>query len=394
MDRIRLLKQAEEHIFSTGLDDSAARLGLSNMKYGLAKIHWVQRELGLQADATFVAAPDLTVTRNVNRWKSGIGYGGKLVWGDGHQEFVVLDVKPNCCGMLVGGLDSLPAVDVLIDRIRALVREASSIEGVPIRWDLGISNHFVNLFQVQPLEDESLPPFAFILHASGSELRGSSPKGDGLYWDESEALSRRARVMETPFGALRILTGSEARAYYAFNCQVESFAAERRLLAAECLFGSYSLINNDAHQCLVSMNEMLLGSYSVREGTLFPLTLRADLPAYLLRGKPNATEEMIKQLGFGQRAIEWGVYERLTSANIVPHGGGYLFPHIKDVISVIEREGQRYFEIGLANGARQFITHPRNIPFTYRGQEVAERTVGLGMGELVARLDPVYGLKL
>ena len=84
MDRKRLLKQAEEHIFSTGLDDSAARLSLSNMKYGLAKIHWVQRELGLEPDATFVAAPDLTVTRNVNRWKSGIGYGGQTPGGE-HQ---------------------------------------------------------------------------------------------------------------------------------------------------------------------------------------------------------------------------------------------------------------------------------------------------------------------
>ncbi len=393
MDRQKLLQQAEEHIFSTGLDDSAARLGLINMQYGLAKIHWVQRVLGLEPKATFVASPDLTVTRNVNRWQSGLGYGGKLAWGDGHQELVVLDVKPNWCGMLVGGLDNLPPVDILIDRVRALENETISLDGVPIKWDLGISNHFINLFRVQSLGEEIFPPFAFILHSSGDELRGESSLGDGLYWDRSETLLRKAEVIETPVGPLRILTGSEARSYYAFCRQADVFTRKRRRLAAERLFGGYTLINNDAHQCLVSMNEMLLGSYPVRADTIFPLTLRADLPAYLVRGKPNLADEIIEKLGFGQRARQLGVYERLASTNLIPHGGGYLFPHIRDILSVVELGGERYFEVSLDNGIRQFITNTRTIPYTYRGQEVVERSVELDMGELVARLDPVYGLK-
>ena len=110
MDRQLLLRRAEEHIFSTGLDDSGARLGLANMKYGLAKVHLAQEALGLAPDATFITAPDLTVTRNHHRWRSGFGYGGRLTWGDGQQELIILDLKPNCCGMLVGGLDDLPAL--------------------------------------------------------------------------------------------------------------------------------------------------------------------------------------------------------------------------------------------------------------------------------------------
>ena len=42
---------------------------------------------------------------------------------------------------------------------------------------------------------------------------------------------------------------------------------------------------------------------------------------------------------------------------------------------------------------RVVFNYQQPEPFTYRGQEVAERIVELGMGELVARLDPVYGLK-
>lgn len=394
MDREELLQRAENHLFSTGLDDSAAWLGLINMKYGLAKIHWVQEMLGLEPDAVFIASPDLTVTRNVNRWKSGLGYGGKLVWGDGQQEFIVLDVKPNCCGMLVGGLESVPSIGSMIQRVGELENDAISVEGVPVKWDFGISNHFLSIFQVFPLIEEALPPYVFILHCSGSELRGESALGDGLYWDRSETLRRKATEIETPLGPLRILTGSEARSYYAFYCQVDAFVKKRRMLAAERLFERYTLINNDPHQGLLNMNEMLLGSYSVQGEAIYPLALRADLPAYLIRGKPNLGKQVIETLGYGRRARQLGVYERLTSANLVPHGGGYLFPHIRKVLSVSEFCGERYFEINLGNGARQFITHTRDIPFTYRGQEVLERTLELGMGEPVARLEPVYGLKL
>jgi hypothetical protein len=127
MDRQTLLQRATEHIFSTGLDDSGARLGLANMKYGLAKIHLAQEALGIAPDATFIAAPDLTVTRNLSRWRSGFGYGGRLTWGDGQQELIILDLKPNCCGMLVGGLEHPPARDTLLRRVRALQADASAL---------------------------------------------------------------------------------------------------------------------------------------------------------------------------------------------------------------------------------------------------------------------------
>ena len=70
-----LLAQAEEYIFSTGLLDGAVHLCKANMKYGLAKIHHVQKRLGLKPDATFISTPDMTISRNSARWKSGFGYG-------------------------------------------------------------------------------------------------------------------------------------------------------------------------------------------------------------------------------------------------------------------------------------------------------------------------------
>jgi hypothetical protein len=397
VDKETLLKRAEQHIFSTGLDDSGCRLGLANMKYGMAKIHWVQREMGLEPNATFVSAPDMTITRNRNRWRSGFGYGGKLRWGDGQLEVMILDLKPNACGMLFGGMESLPDSRDLIVRAHRLRQEVTHLDDVELEWDLGRSNHFIDLFRVEPLADRPCAPYAFILHFSGSEMRSDGPWGDGIYWDFSPSLGRKAQVFETPFGPLRVLTGPEAVAYYQSYRRVEAFTKRRRLLAADWLFGEYEVINNDCHQGLVGLNEIVLGSYIVEEGAenLFPMALRPDLPAYLVRGNPNLSPETIGNLGFEKRAMRLGVYDQLTTANIVPHGGGYVFPHILDVLAVHEIEGERYFEVDLrGGGAPEFIASIREIPYEYRGRQVVLRAVELGMAEPLARLTPAYVLKV
>jgi hypothetical protein len=397
MDRQALLQRAEEHIFSTGLDDSAARLGLTNMRYGLAKIHLTQEAFGLEPSATFIAAPDLSVTRNSSRWRSGYGYGGLITWGDGQQELVILDLKPNCCGMLAGGLSEPPTRDGLLQRALALQAEELYIDNVPIKWDFGESNHFISVYRVVPLDNRALSPYAFVIHGAGSELRGETKWGDGLYWNRSEALKRKAEVLETPFGPLRLLTGRAARDYYAFFRWVDAFSKKRRLLIANWLFGDIHVYNNQNHQGLVSMNEMVLGAYRMPDGDdgLLPLTLQAQLPAYLVRGLPNLSDDVIERLGMGHRARRLGLTDRLRSANVIPHGGGYTFPQIYDTISVIELEQKRCFELGLRNDdARQIIVDVRDLPYAYRGMEVVERVVELGMAETVARLDPIHVLKL
>jgi hypothetical protein len=100
-------------------------------------------------------------------------------------------------------------------------------------------------------------------------------------------------------------------------------------------------------------------------------------------------------MGWVERAKRLGLYDRLRAANLVPHGGGYTYPHIRDVVSVIEIGQERYFELSFVGAeARQIVNNVRDLPFTYRGLNVVDRTVALGLGEVVAQLDPVYGLKL
>ena len=396
MDREERLRRAGEHIFSTGLTDSGAHLARANLPYGLAKIHFVQEALGLRPSATFVGAPDFTVTRNRARWRSGFGYGGALTWGDGTEELVILDLKPNACGMIVGGLEDMPEPLDVLARLHALAREAVEIDGVPVRWDFGKSNHFVDVCRVVAADGENLPPYAFLMHFAGDELRGPTSLGPGLYWDESPELRARMRVYETPFGPLRVLVGEEACRYHGFYRRVDAFVRVRRCLAAERAFGDYVPLNNETHQGLVGLNRMVLGCYSFR-GTerLYPLALRPDAPSYLIRGRPNLSARAQERLGMGERAARLDVERHVAGADLLPHGGGYVFPDIRRVRRVHELDGSRFFELEpYAVPGRQIVEDVRDLPFEYRGRAVLERAVELEMAEVVASLWPEFVLKI
>jgi hypothetical protein len=198
-----LLHRAEKHIFSTGLNDGTSHICLANMKYGLAKMHVVQQKYGLAPDATFVTTPDETVSRNVGRWEQGISYGGRLSWGNGREKLVILDVKPNCCGMLVGGLNELPKPKSILRRVFDLGQKANYIDDIRVNWDFYKGNHFIDVFKVD-VKDEGLklPKYAVILHAGCPELKGETEKGMGLYWNMSKQIQGMCRIVKTPFGPM------------------------------------------------------------------------------------------------------------------------------------------------------------------------------------------------
>jgi len=398
LEKTELLKRAAKYYFSMGLGDGASYLCRENMKYGLAKIHMVQEKFGLDPNATFVSTPDETVTRNLTRWKAGFGYGGKLVWGSGTDKLIILDVKPNACGMLVGGLDELPESDQLIERVHNAKKEDLYIDDVKIDWDLGEGNHFIDLFKVIKRSLYSdLPEYAFIIHGSASELRGETEKGLGLYFDKSENLKEKSEVIETKFGNLHVLVDSAAEEYLKFYQYAEDFAKEKRKMVAEAIFGNFRVISNVTHQGLLNYNELLLGCQNIKNqnATIFPIALRADLPAFLMKGINNLDDEIIEALGFTKRAEDLGVMDRLKNANIIPHGGGYAFSDFINVQAVIEIEGERYFVLEMQTDVgNKICSDVREMEFDYRGKGVVLRTVELRLGEILARLIPRYVLKI
>lgn len=398
IDKTELLTRARKHCFFVGMNDSGAELCKVNTPYGLASIHYIQDKLGMKPNATFISSPDMTITRNVSRWRSGFGYGGKLTWGSGSDEMVILNIKPNACGMMVGGLEELPEIDGLIRKLHELEAGNYYIDDIKVDWDFYKSNHFVDIFEVKQVSAHpiSLPKYAFVLHGSSGELRGDTSTGFGIYYDKSKKLREMAENIETPFGEFLILTGENARKYYERYLYAEDFAKRKKQLAAKLLFDEYIEIANETHQGMISMNEIILGCHHLTHyDKLYPVTLRADLPAYLVRGIPNYTPESIDILGFESRAKKLGVYEHLRNANILPHGGGYVMPDILGVNRVIEMNGHRYFEAEMQNDrGKQIISEVHELPYEYRGRTVVLRSLEIGAMEIIYKLIPKFVLKI
>ncbi|MEM2108894.1 MAG: hypothetical protein QW327_00150 [Candidatus Odinarchaeota archaeon] len=397
LDEKTLLERAKKHIFSTGIGDAASRLCRENTAYGLAKIQLVQEEYGFEPSATFISTPDETVTRNVERWQNGIGYGGKISWGEGSDKIIFLDVKPNCCGTLVGGLDELPEPAYIIKHLYKLESKDFIIDGIPVKWDFNVGNHFIDVFKTSPGASVDLPEYVFIIHSSAPELKSETPLGMGLYYSKSPSLSRIMKTVKTKFGDAKIVLDGDAEAYYDFYKLSERFSEQKRLLAAKEIFGDFKLISSKTHQGLLNFNEAVLGCHYSDDtgGVLYPVTLRPDLPAYLIEAKKSFSKNMLEALGFFNRAEELGVLNRLLSFNCVPHGGGYSFPDMVTVKDIINIRGERYFVMELQNElGLKIFNNPGELQFIYRGRQVVISSVELELIELKAKLIPEYVLKL
>lgn len=392
----RLLKRAEQHHFSTGVEDACTKIAKANMKFGLAKLHYIQQNLGLEPNATFISSPDETITRNVARWKEGISYGGKICWGSGKEKLVVLDVKPNCCGMMVGGLSKIPDPRDIIRRTEEMEHGNHYINDIKVKWDFYKGNHFIDFFEVRTLRNVKMPKYAVILHAGCPEFKGENYKGIGLYWNQSSQLQQMMAEIQTPFGKVRVLEGSSAEEYYKHYKVAEDFAKKRRELAYRLLMDGRNLILNKTHQGLSNMNEIKLGCHDIKlKNDIFPVSIRADLPSYLLKGKMNFTKDKIEELGFTKRSVELGVYKRLRKANLMPHGGGYKFNDSLAVKKVFEVKNRRFFEIDMKDGmGRKIVSDMNELQFSYRSREVVQKTVELELGEPIVELRPIYTLKI
>jgi len=401
LDKKNLLTRAKQFIFSTGLNDGASKLCKANMKYGLAQFHIIQEKYGLEPNATFISSPDETISRNAYRWNSGLGYGGRLVWGNGNDKLVFLNIKPNHCGILVGGLEELPEIYGIIEGIDEIKSKMLYYDNIKIDWDYGISNHFINCFETKNLSTLDLPPYMFMIHGSAPEFRDES-YGIGLYVDKSKTLKNIAIEETTVFGKQYILLDEEAKEYLEFNNRALVFSNMKRRIIADNLFEDYEIVCNQPHQFLKDYNNMYLGSNctdldcDIIKYDIFPTALRADIAAYLFKGKQNFSETTLKNMKFIKRAEKLGLLDLLRNANVLPHGGGYNLTDTKKIRKVLEYKDQRYFELILRSDIERvkIIRDISNLQFEYRGREVILKTLQLDLGEMVARLNPVFSLKV
>ncbi len=402
LSKLELLQRANDYIFSTGLNDGASKLCKANMKYGLAQFHLIQEKYGFEPKATFISSPDETISRNNFRWNSGLGYGGRLNWGDTNDKIIFLNVKPNCCGILVGGLEEIPDVYDLIKTIDKVKSLKLYDNEVLLNWDYGVSNHFINCFETKALSDIDFPPYMFMIHGSAPEFRDDK-YGMGLYIDISKTLKERAIEEQTRLGRQYILLDSDAKEYLDFNKKAINFSNKKREIIANKLFGTdCEIICNTSHQFLKDYNNMYLGSNCTDVDcefvltNIFPTALRADIACYLFKGKKSFSEITLKNNNFLERAENLELLDLLMNADLLPHGGGYMLPDVSRVQKVLEYKDQRYFACELVrdNNKLKIVRNVKELQFEYRGRDVILKTLQLDLGEIIARLNPIFSLKL
>ena len=137
---------------------------------------------------------------------------------------------------------------------------------------------------------------------------------------------------------------------------------------------------------------MLLGCYSGSDLPWVPVTLRPDLPAYLIAPERIYSQEALDREGLVERARATGCLDRLLDAGLLPHGGGYSYTGMEGLdVEVRERGrgGRRSFRLG----KNEWFGDVRGLPFSYRGEEVIRRIEEIGSGRIAARLELVKRLE-
>ena len=97
-----------------------------------------------------------------------------------------------------------------------------------------------------------------------------------------------------------------------------------------------------------------------------------------------------------ERGENLELLELLMNAYILPHGGGYDFRDVKDVLDVLEYKDQRYFVTTLKSNISRLkiIRNVGELQFEYRGRDIVLKTLQLDLGDIIARLNPLFSLKL
>lgn len=390
-----VLSIAADRVISFGMNDASLEISRLNASYGIAKIIYALETLGIDSRSTLCAfAPDGGISRNKNRWDAGFSYGCYLRWPgpDEGVEVTFPQVRPNACGVLVAKVKNNASYKDLCERLSEAKSgsHATTLNGYKL--NLGVSNHFIEVADVDKSNVDFLKQGESLvfIHTSPSERKDQLY--DCGYWEPFGG-----KWIETPLGPIFTLTGQLARQYYNIYKEVDEFGKLKREAIAKVLFDDIEVICNPTHQGLEEMNIARLGLYNSQDIStsiggipLFPLTLRWDLPIYLLKGNPNINDQILRSADLANLSDR--SLDHVSSLNILPHGSGYEIPFSPDGWMIEHNGGRRFFK--LANENLNYIfTSPSELPYYYRGNEVLAKVIELQLGEVAAELKQKFTLR-
>ncbi|MEM8996660.1 MAG: hypothetical protein AAGF23_17880 [Acidobacteriota bacterium] len=361
-----LLIEARRRIHLPTHADVSARIAAANLSYGLARVLAAVRTLVPDADVSYRASPDFTITRTVKRWKGGFAYGGETVLETGGVEVVIPELRPNACGTLVGRLEKPITTDQMIRRASALRAESTDMV-----WDYSRRNHFINLYFSRERGEQ-----VFVIHGCPARIRLDTEDGPGIDANKSAYWKSHIEEVPSPLGGLGVLVGENARRFWTNFRRCELLSLADRTATAERIFGPFEEVQNVSHVGMSSPCSYYHGCHvDGAPGSLYPVLTKPGAPVYLV----EATRD-------GDRG----------KARLLPHGTGYSLDFPEPLREEMDPDQLRpIFLLGEPDrGGQQVYGDVSSVPFAYREPGLVTDWQDQGLLSIRETLIPLVTAKL
>ena len=351
-------KKALNNFIDLSSKDSTSYLVKERGLIGLTRLLICMEELGIENGAKLIALPDFTYTRNQLRWDAGFPYGCIVKINNPYNNFIPLEFRPNCCGVVFGEIPNKDYdFNVLKNRLINFINKSHYIDSN----DFNKRNHFIGIY----INPETGKYYA-LLHGSFKYVKNN------LYSERKNKWSNKIQKKDILNKEILYLYGHDAIEYYNDYKIYENESSKLRLDIMNYLFfNEFKVLFNETHEGFRDINTILLGAYSSNTSFQCPIMLSADEDLYYINvNKPLSN-------------IDDNFY-------CAPHGGGYRLSSIVNAKQLNHDE----FILTYPNKSIMITNNIIDLPFNYRKNTISLWCDKYEFGESILKLKPILNLKI
>jgi len=356
--------EAAARVVDFGTGDATALLAREHAMLGMAAAIECYELLGVDHSLLrLIALPDFTYTRNPYRWGAGFPYGCIILLPADSPQFVPLEFRPNCCGVILSRIDGYDGnhEELFMKKNRVL----ASISGATPQ-DSFRSNHFLVI-----LSDSEGAQYA-LFHGSFESIKKGCLGMPGLYTNMCDYWD--SKIKHSPsFPRFKYLVGADAEEYFEVYRKYNEFTNANRTLLFDELFGEqHSVIFHASHEGFYDRHTLMLGGYVSQSQFSCPIMLSPEVSMPIV-----TTTKSIRQLT--DEKVECELF-------VAPHGGGYTWPNVSTSRAKWPQDG--FDVVHKGNGSVMQCDDLSLMPFQYRTNVASEWCDRWKAGKINNRLVP------
>ena len=340
--------------------DITAQIAKEHGLVGLARLEICLKELNIGENAAhLIALPDFTYTRNKLRWDAGFPYGCIIKIDNPHQNFIPLEFRPNCCGVI---LCEIPKLEYDILALKKQFEKILDKNNKIDTNDFNKRNHFIGVYK--SIDNEKL--YA-LLHGSFKYIKNN------LYTERDNKWKNKIKSMKIMDRDFLYLIDDDAKQYYLEYKNYETESSILREAIMKELFGeNIQTIFNDTHEGFKDINTILLGAYASDNPFHCPIML-----------SPN---DNLFYVSIDNSIVLHNQNKIFCS----PHGGGYELL-LADKYSKINSGD---YLLQYPNNCKMITSNIIDMPFNYRNNSVQLWKDKYNVCQIVLELIPIINLKI